>query len=139
VTAAQGELSERELEIAALIRDGYKNVEIARQLVLSVRTVDTHVQHIYAKTGVHSRTGLVAALFTAAAAAEMPDVGTVRISVDLSPALYRQLTEYTVTMARNIGVRRLPQAEIVRALIGVTGNDLVSGAVQSLLRARNAS
>ncbi len=50
------ELSERELEILQLIADGHANKEIARRLVLSERTVRTHVSHILAKLGLTSRT-----------------------------------------------------------------------------------
>jgi non-specific serine/threonine protein kinase len=48
-------LTERELEIAALVADGLSNREIAEQLVVSKRTVDTHVTHIFGKLGVTSR------------------------------------------------------------------------------------
>lgn len=50
-----GGLSRREREVALLIRDGRSNREIAEALVLSVRTVDTHVQRIFAKLGFSSR------------------------------------------------------------------------------------
>jgi DNA-binding NarL/FixJ family response regulator len=35
---------------------GRSNPEIARDLVLSRKTVSTHLEHIYAKLGVRSRT-----------------------------------------------------------------------------------
>ena len=55
-------LSRREREVAALARDGAKNSEIAEQLHVSVRTVETHLQKIYRKLGVTSRTELADAL-----------------------------------------------------------------------------
>jgi DNA-binding NarL/FixJ family response regulator len=48
-------LSKRELEVLALVSAGETNREIAKDLVLSVRTVDRHVSNIYAKLGVSSR------------------------------------------------------------------------------------
>ena len=48
-------LSGREAEVAAGVHQGLSNREIAERLVLSVRTVDSHVQHILVKLGVSSR------------------------------------------------------------------------------------
>lgn len=53
-------LSERETEVAAGIHEGLSNREIAARLVLSVRTVDTHVQRILAKLGFSSRSQIAA-------------------------------------------------------------------------------
>lgn len=53
-------LTSRELEILNLIADGYTNAEIAGQLVLSVRTVESHRAHIQRKTGRATRAELVA-------------------------------------------------------------------------------
>jgi DNA-binding NarL/FixJ family response regulator len=55
-------LSERELEIANLAADGMTNRQIADQLVLSVRTVETHLQRVYQKLGVRGRSEVGAAL-----------------------------------------------------------------------------
>ena len=49
------ELSEREREILHLIADGYKNPEIAEQLVLSPKTVRNHVSNILSKLQVADR------------------------------------------------------------------------------------
>jgi predicted ATPase/DNA-binding CsgD family transcriptional regulator len=51
-------LTSREREIAALVSQGLSNREIAQRLVISKRTVDAHVEHIYAKLGVSSRVQL---------------------------------------------------------------------------------
>ena len=51
-------LSEREVEVARLVAAGCSNPEIAQRLVISRRTAEHHVQHIYAKVGVSSRAGL---------------------------------------------------------------------------------
>ena len=47
-------LSTRELEILTLIGEGFLKKEIADQLSISVRTVDSHVAHIYEKLNVQN-------------------------------------------------------------------------------------
>jgi NarL family two-component system response regulator LiaR len=54
------EMTDRELEILALIADGLNNREIADQLYVSRSTVKTHVSNILTKLGVSSRTEAVA-------------------------------------------------------------------------------
>src|SRR5215218_5291140 len=57
-TAAPGlpdELTPREAEVLALIAAGRTNAEIAEALVVSAATVKSHVNHIFAKTGVRDR------------------------------------------------------------------------------------
>jgi len=51
-------LTRREREIAGLVADGLGNREIAERLFLSKRTVDSHLEHIFAKLGFSSRTQL---------------------------------------------------------------------------------
>jgi len=46
------ELTERELEVLALIAEGHSNEGIARKLFLSPKTVETHVRHILLKLGI---------------------------------------------------------------------------------------
>jgi two-component system, NarL family, response regulator NreC len=53
------DLSERELEVLKLIALGHTNSEIAGQLYLSVRTVESHRAHIQQKTRRSSRAELV--------------------------------------------------------------------------------
>jgi DNA-binding CsgD family transcriptional regulator len=50
-----GALSARELEVARLVADRLTNAEIASRLVLSPRTVTTHLERIYARLGIGSR------------------------------------------------------------------------------------
>jgi ATP/maltotriose-dependent transcriptional regulator MalT len=54
------QLTSRERQILGLIARGASNKEIADQLVLSVGTVKGHVNHIFGKLDVHSRTAAVA-------------------------------------------------------------------------------
>jgi ATP/maltotriose-dependent transcriptional regulator MalT/CheY-like chemotaxis protein len=53
-------LSQRELEVLRLIAAGMSNKEIARQLVLTVGTVKWHIENLYSKLNVCSRTQAVA-------------------------------------------------------------------------------
>ncbi|RPI86395.1 MAG: helix-turn-helix transcriptional regulator [Chloroflexi bacterium] len=52
-------LSERELEVLRLLRTDLNGPEIARELVVSLSTVRTHTQNIYAKLGVNNRRAAV--------------------------------------------------------------------------------
>jgi len=53
-------LTRRELEVARLVAEGLTNREIASRLVLSIRTVETHVDRILGKLDFHTRTQLAA-------------------------------------------------------------------------------
>jgi DNA-binding NarL/FixJ family response regulator len=50
-----GHLTAREVEVLTLIGQGLSNREIGERLVLGQATVKTHVNRIFAKTGVQSR------------------------------------------------------------------------------------
>lgn len=54
------ELTRRERQIAELAAIGLASKEIAAQLVISERTVEAHLSHVYAKLGVPSRAALAA-------------------------------------------------------------------------------
>ncbi len=56
---AGAKLTKRELEIAALIKDGLQNKEIADKLYLSVRTVENHRRSLYRKLGVGNSAELI--------------------------------------------------------------------------------
>lgn len=56
---APDDLSERELEVLRLIALGHTNSEIAEQLYLSVRTVESHRAHIQQKLRLTTRSELV--------------------------------------------------------------------------------
>lgn len=58
-TTARGvPLSEREVDVLRLVAAGYSNKEIADELYISVRTVETHKTHIMQKTGLRARSEL---------------------------------------------------------------------------------
>jgi two-component system, NarL family, response regulator NreC len=54
------DLTDREVDVLRRIALGHTNREIAEQLYLSVRTVETHRQHIQRKLGLDTRAELVA-------------------------------------------------------------------------------
>jgi two-component system response regulator NreC len=53
------DLSEREAEVVRLVALGYSNKEIATQLGISVKTIDTYKMRAMEKLGLHSRAALV--------------------------------------------------------------------------------
>jgi DNA-binding NarL/FixJ family response regulator len=57
---AAPELTNREREVLGLLAQGLNQGEIAHALVISEKTVATHIQHVLEKLGVHSRAEAVA-------------------------------------------------------------------------------
>jgi len=53
------ELTNRELEVLGLIRDGYRNKQIAAQLRIADTTVNFHVKNLIGKLGANDRTHAV--------------------------------------------------------------------------------
>jgi DNA-binding NarL/FixJ family response regulator len=54
------QLTRREIEVLNLLVEGRRQKEIAAQLVISQKTVATHIQNLLGKFGVHSRAELIA-------------------------------------------------------------------------------
>src|SRR5206468_2151340 len=53
-------LTRRELEILRLLACGMDHMDIARDLVITAKTVEKHIEHILLKLGVHSRAQAIA-------------------------------------------------------------------------------
>jgi non-specific serine/threonine protein kinase len=53
-------LTSREQQVAALVTQGLTNRQIAERLVISPRTADNHVQHIFDRLGMSSRAQVAA-------------------------------------------------------------------------------
>ena len=62
--SATGEMTETERCIADLVAQGHTNREIGLALFVTQNTVQTHIQHIFQKLGVRSRTELAARLLS---------------------------------------------------------------------------
>jgi non-specific serine/threonine protein kinase len=50
-------LSAREVEVVSLIAQGLSNREIANRLILSVRTVERHIENVYNRLGISGKAG----------------------------------------------------------------------------------
>jgi two-component system response regulator NreC len=59
LTEPEDDLSDRERDVLRLIALGYTNQEIAKQLYLSVRTIEAHRRHILNKLRLETRADLV--------------------------------------------------------------------------------
>ena len=84
-TRAEG-LTAAELRVAALVAEGRTNREVAAALFLGERTVASHLNHIYAKLGVRSRTELALRL--------RPDE-----TVELAPKFKRSVVSTAAAMS----------------------------------------
>ncbi|MDO8672098.1 MAG: LuxR C-terminal-related transcriptional regulator, partial [Dehalococcoidia bacterium] len=58
-------LTERELEVAQLVAQGMTTAEIAKRLIVTQPTVNSHLQHIYTRLGIGSRTALARIVISA--------------------------------------------------------------------------
>jgi DNA-binding CsgD family transcriptional regulator len=53
-----GELTPQELQVARLVATGLTNRDVAARLFLSPKTIETHLAHVFQKTGVRTRAEL---------------------------------------------------------------------------------
>jgi DNA-binding NarL/FixJ family response regulator len=56
-------LTNREVELLALVAEGHSNAEVAARLSISAKTVDHHVSAAMSKLGAHSRAQAVATAY----------------------------------------------------------------------------
>jgi two-component system, NarL family, nitrate/nitrite response regulator NarL len=63
--ATTSDLSEREVEVLQLVAEGWPPADVASKLVISPKTVSSHVQRILTKLGVHTRAQAVAVAYEA--------------------------------------------------------------------------
>lgn len=68
-------LSTREVEVLRWLSTGLTDHQIAVRLGIAPRTVSTHLQNIYSKIGVHTRSGAVAKYLGRFASAQPPEDG----------------------------------------------------------------
>jgi DNA-binding NarL/FixJ family response regulator len=54
------------MEVLSLVREGLTNAEIAQHLVVSTTTIRKHLENIFGKLGVHTRTAAVVHAFFSA-------------------------------------------------------------------------
>lgn len=67
-------LTRRELEILRLLACGMEHTDIARDLVITAKTVEKHIEHILLKLGVHSRAQAIALALQQEAVEPLPTV-----------------------------------------------------------------
>ncbi len=99
-------LSRREEEILGLLLQGMSAGQIEEELAISRSTVKSHIQHIYEKTGVHSRDELRALV---AAPKEAPDPG--RVSPGSSSGAYLAAASAASLPARRPNTSDSPMPE----------------------------
>jgi DNA-binding CsgD family transcriptional regulator len=78
-------LTRREREVMTHVSNGLTNAEIARVLVIEPSTVRKHLEHVFEKLGVGSRTAAVATLRS-----QFPHAGVPRRAIDTSVPLSRR-------------------------------------------------
>jgi DNA-binding NarL/FixJ family response regulator len=61
--AVAAKLTARELEVLRLLAEGLRPSEVAERLLISPKTVATHIDHILSKLEVHSRSQAIAVAF----------------------------------------------------------------------------
>jgi len=60
LVVTDGILTEREQEVTALLARGYSNRQIAEELIIGVRTAETHVERVLRKLGLENRGQVIA-------------------------------------------------------------------------------
>jgi DNA-binding CsgD family transcriptional regulator len=87
-------LTSREREIAGLAASGLSNREIAARMLISKRTVDAHIEHVFGKLGISSRVQLAIRLRDMHPQASRTTIRPSAGAYEVSPnVIYRQLEE----------------------------------------------
>jgi DNA-binding NarL/FixJ family response regulator len=60
ISFAHADLTSREVEVLRLVAEGYTNREVAHTLVIGTATVKRHLDNVFAKLGVSTRTAAAA-------------------------------------------------------------------------------
>ena len=76
-------LTEREIEVLQLIAEGCPPCEVAKRLVITPKTVASHVQRIMAKLDVHTRAQAVAVAYESGLIRVLPRNEDVRAHIAL--------------------------------------------------------
>jgi DNA-binding NarL/FixJ family response regulator len=92
---AESELTARERDVLRLLTMGARNREIAQILVISLATVNKHVQHIFNKLEVHSRT------------AAMRKVMAQPVDMEVSTSIVSQIS-WQPASAKENGLEQVP-------------------------------
>jgi DNA-binding CsgD family transcriptional regulator len=122
-------LTRREREVVDAVAEGRSNAEIARQLCISPATVAKHLEHVYGKLGVHSRTAALARLSgTSPAAGLGPEDGPPRAGEEAGVEQERE----------HLGLRHRPpvvalNGEALRAAAPHVGDERVQGRAEPRL------
>jgi DNA-binding CsgD family transcriptional regulator len=64
VTRATSDLTETEMQLVRLVREGFSNRQIAAAMHYSRKTIEVYLSRVYAKTGCASRLDLIRAVDT---------------------------------------------------------------------------
>lgn len=72
-SSCEGMLTARERDVMRCVEDGLSNAEIARELWIQPTTVRKHLENIFAKLGVRSRTAALSKLLVSRARQAEPD------------------------------------------------------------------
>jgi predicted ATPase/DNA-binding NarL/FixJ family response regulator len=108
------DLTRREREVSALVAQGLTNRAIAKRLFLSERTIEGHIEHVFNKLGVTSRTQLAMAI----GAAE----GVARNNSETASSLPVQLTSFVGRQKEIEALRTLLSDQRIVTLTGIGGS-----------------
>lgn len=101
---ARDDLTKQEANVLALVARGLRTAQIAQELFISPRTVETHLAHIFEKLGVSSRTE--AAIYAIRANLAM------RVEIRTNPDDMLDHNRYSKSNTLNNSARTLSRKEL---------------------------